>query len=189
MNKKILSLMALLIVAIIGISVFSATTVHTSTASQGIQYAGLQYTGIACIQKISKDGVVIDYGCRHNLITNKGLEMVKTALNGTVGNWELTNLTVGGNTSAMAATDTDLANIFSTNGLSPATATYTRIGTGNSSLNYQWTVTTAQSIVNSTGIYNTTGAGGNLFSEASWTPTTTLQIGDKLNITYYWWVA
>ena len=150
---------------------------------------GINYVGIACMQVTRADGSIEDIGCSHNLITNIGLEMLKQSVNGTAGYWNLTNLTAGGNTSAMAATDTDLANIFlAASGLGPKSAIYTRIGNGNSSLNYEWTAL-AISAVNSTGIYNTTLSPAKLFAEASWTPSTTLQINDKLNVTYYWWIA
>jgi len=187
MNKKVLVLVTSVVV-LIGISVLSIYSVSATPINSDISY-GVKYTGIACEQVIRVDGTVEDLGCQHNLVTNRGLEIVKTALNGTAGFWNLTNLTVGGNTTPQSAADTSLANAFATNGLAPVLATYTVMGTGNSSLNYQWTVATAQSTVNTTGIYNQTSANTNFFAEAYWTPATVLQIGDKLNVTYYWWVA
>lgn len=175
MNKKDLALMTLLVAIVLG-SVFSVNQQNKASTQFG---ENLKEYGLVIIYK---NGVEV--ARTHNLITNIGMEQLKLATNGTSGNWNFTNLTVGGNTSALAATDTQLANIYSTNGLSPAACTYARQGTGNSSCSYQWTVTTAASAVNSTGIYNSTL--GILFAEAAWTPSTTLQIGDKLNVTYYW---
>ena len=64
------------------------------------------------------------------------------------------------------------------------------IGNGNWSIWIQWTSTCDTTYVNSTGIYNGTGvASGSLMAEAHWVPGTILNTGDKLNVTYYTWVA
>lgn len=179
MNKKVLIVIPLIVIMS---TIFNSQILKSANTSSD----SATYGSKVCIYKNNE---LVE--CTHNLITTYGLELIKSAVNGTVGNWNLTNLTLGGNTSAMQTSDTDLANIYSNNGLAPAIATYIRIGNGNSSLNYQWTASNSGTYnINSTGIYNVSNAGGHLFSEASFSNT---QLsgpnGDKLNITYTWWIA
>lgn len=187
MNKKIVSIA--LVFSVLAISAFTASY-FSSTVSSGSMTENFGYVGVACAQVTRANGAVENLGCHHNLITNKGKEYIKASLNGTASMWNFTNLTLGGNTTAMAATDTDLANIQATaSGLGPGSAAYWYIGVGNSSLSKLWTNAGATVNINSTGIYNTTLAPTNLFAEAYFGSNTNLQVGDQINVTYYWWVA
>lgn len=124
----------------------------------------------------------------HNLLTTIGSVYIAQMMNGTTSNWAWTNMTLGGNTSALAIGDTDLANIYTANGLSPATGTLAVVSNGNNSLTYTWTSSGASTYnVNTTGIYNTTGAGGKLIAEAYFGSNVALNgaNGDKLTLTYY----
>jgi len=186
MNKKIVSIA--LVFTVVAISAIT-TGYFSSTVSSGPVGEDFGYVGIACTQVIRADGNVEDLGCQHNLITTIGKEYIKAALNSTAGMWNFTNLTLGGNTSAMAVGDTDLANIFSgSTNLTLGSAAYAYISAGNSSLSREWTAN-ATAIVNSTGIYNTSNAAAKLFAEAYFGSSTTLLSGDKINVTYYWWIA
>ncbi len=186
MNKKIVSIA--LVFTVVAISAIT-TNYFSSTVSSGPVGETLGYTGIACTQVIRANGKLEDLGCQHNLITNIGKEYIKAALNSTASMWNFTNLTLGGNTTTMAVGDTDLANIFSAStNLSAGSAAYWYIGVGNSSLSREWTAN-ATAIVNSTGIYNTTNSAAKLFAEAYFGSSTTLASGDKINVTYYWWIA
>jgi len=171
--KYILAL-TLVLIALAVIFNFNGST---SSASQDIKY-----TGVACIYKNNEL-----VACNHNIITNRGKDLIKIDMMGT-GTVTLDQLAVANNTVAQSASDTDLQGEWSTCGLSRTTGTLTSIGTGNWSINYQWTSSCDNVYVNATGIYNTT-ASGNLFAETTWSPTTTLMNGDKLNVTYYTWVS
>lgn len=190
MNKKVLVPIAL-IMAVIGVSALSIFSV--SSVPAGVVNEGLKYTGIACANVIRSDGNVENLGCHHNLVTNAGKEFIKQAMNGTAStNWDFLNLSIGGNGSAMAATDTILAGLVSANGVNTSTATYAYIGTGNSSLTYLWTASATSGNLNSTAITNVTNAtaaNGYIFAEAYFGSNTVLNSGDKLNVTYYWWVS
>jgi hypothetical protein len=135
----------------------------------------LKYTGVACIYKNDK---LIE--CKHNLITNRGKDLIKLDMMGSAV-VTLDQLALANNTSPQSASDTNLQGEWTTCGLARATGTLTSIGTGNWSINYQWTSTCDNAIVNATGIYNTTAL-GNLFAETTFA-TTTLMNGDKINVT------
>ncbi|MEM3609575.1 MAG: hypothetical protein QXK49_01805 [Candidatus Aenigmatarchaeota archaeon] len=166
-----------LIIALIALALTLNFNSPVTSTTQSIKY-----TGVACIYKNSE--LVT---CKHNIITNKGKDLIKTDMMGT-GAVTLDQLAVANSTSAQSASDTDLQGEWTTCGLARATGALTSIGTGNWSINYQWTSTCDNVYVNATGIYNTT-ASGNLFAETTWSPTTTLMNGDKLNVTYYTWVS
>jgi hypothetical protein len=154
------------------------------TSSAKIQLGvneNLKYTGVACIYK--NDQLI---GCYHNLITNQGKNFIKQDMMGTVA-ITLNKLAIANSTTAQSAADTSLAGEWSTCGLARATGTLTDIGIGNWSINYVWTSTCDNAIVNATGIYNETGTTV-LFAETTF-PTTTLMNGDKINVTYYTWVS
>jgi len=185
---------SILIAVAIVISSYALATKSSSSIDALDEKIG--YIGVPCIQVTRVNGNVEPQICTHNLITNGGKEWVKKAAMGggsQLSNW--TRLAVGGNTSAeLAATDITLANIWVNCGLTNATGTQTSMGTGNWSIWYQWTATCDSAQVNNTGIYNFTSevagaASGNLLAEARWTPSTQLMNGDKINVTYYTWVA
>jgi hypothetical protein len=150
-------------------------------AQQVMTSENLKYTGVACVYK--NDQLI---GCYHNLITNRGKDLIKIDMMGT-GAVTLDQLALANNTVAQSASDTNLQGEWTTCGLARVTGTLTSIGTGNWSISYQWTSTCDNAIVNATGIYNTTFS-GNLFAETTFA-TTTLMNGDKINVTYYTWVS
>jgi hypothetical protein len=173
MKKKI-------ILAILPLILIAAILTSSAKIQLGVN-DNLKYTGVACIYK--NDQLI---GCYHNLITNRGKDLIKLDM---MGQAEVTldQLALANNTVAQSATDTNLQGEWTTCGLARATGTLTSIGIGNWSINYVWTSTCDNVIVNATGIYNTT-APGNLFAETTF-PTTTLMNGDKINVTYYTWVS
>jgi hypothetical protein len=173
MKKKI-------ILAILPLIVIAAILTSSAKIQLGVN-ENLKYTGVACIYK--NDQLI---GCYHNLITNRGKDLIKLDMMGQAV-VTLDQLALANNTVAQSASDTNLQGEWTTCGLARATGTLTSIGTGNWSINYVWTSTCDNAIVNATGIYNTT-ASGNLFAETTF-PTTTLMNGDKINVTYYTWVS
>ena len=124
----------------------------------------------------------------HNLVVNGGLDFIKNCIGlGLCGApTNFSNIAVGGNTSALAATDTTLANEFAGSGLARAPGAVTSIGTGNWSVSKVWTAS-ATAAVNTTGLFNNT-AGGTLFAENYFTPVT-LQANDQINVTWTIWVT
>jgi len=183
MNKKVL--VTLLILVLIGISVYSINASYSisfsSTNKEGLKEHGAVY--------VYKNGELVAHST--NIITTRGKLLIQMAANGTADAY-LNNLTVANNTATQVVGDVELQGAYGTLAptctLAGATATLTAVGAGNQSLTYQWTSGCNNAYVNATGIYNATGT-GNLFAETTWTPTTTLQSGDKLNVTYYWWIA
>jgi hypothetical protein len=135
----------------------------------------LKYTGVACIYK--NDQLI---GCYHNLITNQGKDYIKQDMMGTAA-ITLNKLAIANSTTAQSAANINLQGEWTTCGLARATGTLTSIGTGNWSINYVWTSTCDNAIVNATGIYNETGTDV-LFAETTFA-TTTLMNGDKINVT------
>jgi hypothetical protein len=149
-------------------------------AQQVMTGENLKYTGVACVYK--NDQLI---GCYHNLITNNGKNLIKQDMMGTA-TVTLNQIAIANNTVAQSASDTTLQGEWTTCGLAKATGTLTDIGVGNWSINYQWTSTCNNAIVNATGIYDSVS--NTLFAETTF-PTTTLQANDKINITYYTWVS
>ncbi|QLJ52546.1 MAG: hypothetical protein Sv326_0445 [Candidatus Fermentimicrarchaeum limneticum] len=145
----------------------------------------LQYTGVLCVGA-RLDGIYYDYGCRHNIITSKGRNMLAWSVEGNGTALVLNKLGVGNSSAGQVAADTDLANLYTNCGLSIATVTPYSPGVGNWSVNNVFTSTCTNIVANTTGIYNTTTA-GNLFAEANYT-SVTLNINDQLNLTYNMWV-
>jgi hypothetical protein len=194
MNKRLLIVGILAAVLISAFSVISFTPAIPSQSNIPATHA--LYEGSLCVQKIDGlTGKVTDYGCTSPMddpLTAYGQQVYQMETNGSAGLYfNMTNLTLGGNTSAMASSDTDLANIYTANGLGPCFATYTRIAAGNDSLNCVYTSSGASTYnVNATGIYNYSGGAGKMFAEAPFTNVPLIGTnGDKLNLTYYHWVV
>lgn len=170
----------LLLIAIAGVYMYSAGM------PTGIS-DGLHYTGIACITAV-QSGVFHDYGCQHNLITTRGLNLIKFNMMGVNQTIKVGTLAIANSTSPQLITDTELNNqeTVAGCGLANVSSTLTDIGTGNWSVSHTWTSACNGRIINATGIYNTTAV-GNLFAEANFT-SVTLNNGDQLTVTYYTWV-
>lgn len=192
MNKKILAMT--LLIPVILVAVFAMSMANPQISSDFDQ--PLSYHGVACVHKIDgKTGEVTDVGCNHNLITVAGINMIKQTLNssGAIVDYNLTNLSIGGNSSVLLNGVYVLPNQFNgSEGLTAVSARYYTINSsaGNTSLTWEWTSAGAATyIVNCTGISNTTGA-NTLFAAAGF-PSVSLvgSNGDKLNITYYYWIS
>lgn len=187
-DKHILCLLAV-VMFVTGYSLSLNSGTNTAATSDKVGYVG-----IPCIQVTRANGEVEPQLCTHNIITTLGKNWIKEMAMGSGApgnNW--TRIAIGGNSSPLAVGDATLGGIWNSCGLANVTGTMVAIGTGNWSIQNQWTSSCDNSYVNTTGIYNyTTGAGaasGNLLAEAYWSPNTNLMNGDKLNVTYYTWVA
>lgn len=176
---------SLLLIAIVGISMYSLGGIGSSAIGDG-----LQYTGIACVTAV-QGGVFKDYGCQHNLITTEGKDLIKWAMtaNATAPSIKLDKIGIANITSPQLATDVNLGNLRAGCNLDINTTT---LGTGspavgNWSSAHTWTSDCDGAVINATGIYNTTST-GHLFAQANFT-SVTLNIGDQLTVTYYLWVS
>jgi len=202
LNKKMLALsFAVIAFSILSIGFFikpAQTIIYASTGlavNDKVDISAYRptnqilYTGIACLQVIRSDGTKEPEECKHNIITNRGLTFLKMSVNGSWGTTNLNTLALGNATAAQAATDTALGGLYTgTCNLSAAAATYAGLSpNGNSSLNYLFTTNCSTVYVNATGIYNATTS-GNLFAETTFS-TKTLNSGDQINETYYWWIV
>jgi len=157
------------------------TAIFLLSVAPQISGDGIRYTGYVCIYK---NGELIT--CKHNIITDRGKDLIKMDMMGT-DTVTLNVLAVANNTAGVSASDTNLQGEWTTCNLSAVTVTPTSVGTGNWSLSYEFTSTCDSVNVNAVGVYNETKS-GNLFAETTWSPTTVLNNGDKLRITYYLWV-
>ncbi|MCX6776345.1 MAG: hypothetical protein NT130_05870 [Candidatus Micrarchaeota archaeon] len=148
--------------------------------------ASLDWNGLVCteIQRAGTD-TWIDNGCNHNLITNTGKNMsvcdlFGIATYGTTNQW--TQIALGQNVTAMAATDTALSGIYSTCNLGIAGGTAALVATGNVSVSNIWTSSCDAQTITAAALYNATNS--KLAAEAVVT-SATLNNGDKLTLTYY----
>ena len=145
----------------------------------------LDWAGMVCTTITRKSGTVEDNGCNHNLITNGGKDMAignlfNITANGTANVWN--QLALGLNVTPMAATDTALSGIYTNSGLAMATATLTRVGTGNVFSVYTWTCTADGKTITAAAMYN---ASNSILAAEAVVTSATLNTGDKLTLTYY----
>ena len=148
--------------------------------------AKIHYTGIVCPIVTRTSGEVITLACHHNLLTDRGRELIELEMRGDAS-VVLDKIAIGNcSDGTQLPTDTNMQSEWLACGLGNATGTLKDEGTGNWSITYEWTSACDGAIMNATGIYNTTMP-GNLFAEANYT-SVTLNTGEKLNITYFIWV-
>lgn len=200
LKAGIIVLGSVLLVAVLAIGMLATDATHITaitigeslginellagSADTGIG-ANLHYEGMACVTAIVS-GEKVDLGCKHNIITTGGKNMIRDSAMGV--NWnKLNRLAIANNTVAQGASDTSLQGIYSTCDLGIQSVTPLLIGTGNWSVNYTWTSSCDSTYVNATGIYNETTATA-LFAETTFT-TVTLNTNDQLQIIYYTWVS
>lgn len=190
MDRKILAALMLVVAAGsfgIGGSMFS---IPVSTSEQ--TYEGVGYSSSVCVTIERADGDVEKQPCVHNTLTNAGRQMMINYLKGNTA--QLRNVTVLaiGNSTAPAITDTTtLAGDLSNTGCGLANVTANLQNTNQTAyaLDWQWTNTCTNQVVNTTAIFNSTstGAGGGAgvmeFAGATLT-SSTLQNTDKINVTY-----
>jgi len=174
-NKKYLAIPMVIMLGMLVLSLPSATTPVNSGSS-------LKYDGVVCVYKNNQ---LVE--CKHNLITNVGLNAIKTQLGVGTPFTQITNISVANATGAVqAATDTTLTGEWKSCGLAGQGGTYVnQAGNGQWNITYQWTVAgtgCADILVNATGLYNATGA-SQLFAEVGFTAVT-LQTNDKINVTW-----
>ena len=149
---------------------------------------------IVCVDHL-RNGVTLSHECSHNLKTTWGIDFIASDLSGTPLGAPFNWINLSTSSSAPAAGDCvtvpcTLAGLISTNGLSPASATYAHTaGTSTYSLAYTWTATGTEANVQKAAI----SAGGGLVGcssntcgfvfENTFTPVS-LNTNDQLTITW-----
>jgi hypothetical protein len=186
MKKTILLVSLAILVTTITIAFYAYYNIPAVTAEayteQPVEADKVDF-GFVDTVYVSKNGQLIAEG--HNLVTNTGLDALKVcwSVNASCGTPTAYDfIAVGGNTSALAAADTSLANEVSGNGFARAFGTYTTLGTGDWKIEKIFTATGTQNNINSTGLLNQS-ATGIMFAEYPFGNTNFIS-GDTLNITW-----
>lgn len=184
--KKIIVLAMLPLLAFV-VGVYAAQ-VQVPRPAEGSQ--GLNYGSTVCVEK---NGVLVGE-CQHNTFTNYGKNITMERLFDGIGaapSYISLGNSTGFNTSSINVTNEVEVNDCS--GLQRAIGTVTKvaspISSGNISIAKTFTSACAANVmVNTTGLYNATGAGAFLFAGNSFTAVT-LSNADQVTITWYVWVA
>jgi hypothetical protein len=182
MNKKILAILFISI-TIVTLAFYSYVSVYR-LPSETKETNNINIKADSYITIKDADGKVKYYFEHPAILTNAGKEMVEQCfgINATCGTTAYDWIAVGGNTSAMAVTDTTLANEMSGNGLTRSFGTYASTGTGAWRLEKDFAVTGTQNNINSTGLFNASST-GTLLAEDIFSNTNVVS-GDTLNITW-----
>lgn len=207
----------LLLIAVVGVSsfafgssLFSTTHVITASSSEGTGNT-ISYHSQVCKTITREDGTMEDLGCNHNLFNQDGMNLTRDLLSFFSGGGSgytlvnviaIANKTGGGSPSCNTAQDSAnqiLCGEYVHSGLARAAADATRLnetasGTtaGNWTITKQFTNTGAGALdVNATGLFNSTTINDTrevFFAQNTFT-TATLQVNDKLNVTWFIWVT
>jgi len=169
MNKNLLALPSIVLLLL--------GTLAVTSISGG---EGIRYHSMVCVYK---NGELIQ--CDHNVLTNNGKDLIQSYLSGGAG--AAVDYIALGNGSAPTSTSTTLDNEITTSGLARAQGSVSSVGTGNWSLNHQWTSTGDNIVVNTTALFNAS-SGGTMFAGNEFTDVT-LQKDDKINVTWWVWVT
>ena len=152
-----------------------------------------EWHGLVCPTVERVDGSIEVLECSSNAITTEGKNHIRYSIGKAAGGNAAFDYLAIGNGTATSVSDTTLASEQTACGLARAQGTYTADAVaGNWSIQYQWTTSCDGGIViNTTGLFNASSAGATdtLLADADLSNSVTLQDGDKLNITYYTWVA
>jgi hypothetical protein len=187
MNKDFI--MGTILVTLIAVSVFSISEINAAYS-----HVSALYETAVCVYL---NGEQVGE-CSHNTVQNIGLNWtIATISQVAVASGNMSIIALGNHTTAETATLTFLNNT-ATNaaipdcGMTPVAGTVAWVGTGNISITHEWTDSNcADLVVNTTALYNQTANGTALtmFAGKNFANSVTLQNGDKLNVTWYVWVA
>jgi hypothetical protein len=176
MNKKILLIPIVTIVAVFALSLFSQP-----------QSNKLHFNSVVCVYK---NGVQVGE-CSHNTMMNSGLNWTRDLIGNGLGSGAVNVIAVGNGTSAEVATQTTLNGEITDCSLGRATGSYQvqTISQGNWSISKVFTSNCAASeVVNTTGLFNASSS-GTMFSGKNFAASVTLANGDQLNVSWYLWVS
>jgi hypothetical protein len=182
MNKKILAILFISI-TIVTLAFYSYVSVYRLPTETAKESNNIVVKADSYITIKDANGKVKYYYEHPALLTNAGKESIEGILGNQFGTEPTYDyIAVGGNTSAMAVTDTTLANEFATGGLTRAQGTYASTGTGAWRLEKDFAVTGTVNNINSTGLFNASST-GSLLAEDTFANTNVIN-GDTLNITW-----
>jgi len=189
MKRNILIASAVSIIVAITIAFYSVMTVpqrvtEIPTVKEVAQESSTMKFQIDSYTTIyDSQGKVKFYSEHPALLTNAGKELIEGVLGNQFSSEPTVDyIAVGGNTSAMAATDTTLANEFATCGLTRAQGTYGSTGVGAWRLEKDFAVTGTCNNINSTALFNASSSGSMLAEDVI--SNTNVINGDTLNITW-----
>ena len=197
-----------------GTTFFSSTAVTTSTSSQD-DTAFLTYHSKVCTysQRAGSDGWIQNDDCHHNLFTAQGMNFTMRQISGvivgdtnsSIGSAGIRVVAISNKTGTQCGGPQSQDNItlcgeYACCGLSRITADAVRLNqTGTFPTAGNWTITaqftntgSAALDVNSTGLFNTTTVnqtGQEVFFAQTTFTTATLQVNDKINVTWFLWVT
>lgn len=175
MDKKLLGIslsIFLVLSGVIAYSIVQASTVQTALTPN------IKTGYNVCVYK---NGELIE--CKHNLVYNTGLDVIKSALTGGTASVFL-NISLGNGSAPVAAATEAFAN-YTSCGLQSQQGTLGNLNTGNWSVYKTFTSTCDNVYVNVTRITNITGAP---FAGLQFTGTT-LQSSDTLTINVTEWAT
>ncbi len=194
---------------VLGANLFSVTTVTSVAEEEG---TSMTYHASVCKVVTRVDGTQEDLGCSKNLFNQDGMNVTRDCLafNGgsnctivrVIG---LANITFepsgapGCNATSQGASNQSLCGEYTHSGLQRADADAVRLNaTASSGTAGNWTITrqftntgSGALAVNATGLFNTTTANETreiFFAQNEFT-TATLQVNDRINITWFIWVT
>ena len=211
--NNILPLAAILLIASFTLGMTFQSFIFTPTTLLTADETGqtITYHAAVCKTVTRVDGTVEDLGCAPNLFNQDGMNFTRDKLGfdgGAATNQidviALANVSSSGTPSCPVGGGQDSANQtlcgeYSHSGLARATADAIRFNAtasgstaGNWTITRQFTNTGSGALdVNGTGLFNTTTTnetGEAFFAQTTFT-TATLQVNDKINITWFIWVT
>ena len=187
MNKKFV--IATILIAFMAVAIYSSTMLQASEDSSNIAIHSS-----VCIYKNNE----LIGSCTHNAMMNAGLNWTRDLIGNAGTSGSVKNIALGNTTTAETITLTSIPGQINDCSLAPAASTYAVVGSsiGNFSVTYEWTSSCNNEVVNTTALYNISAPGSSctstnctMFAGKNFASSVTLQSGDKLNVTWYVWVA
>lgn len=200
MNTNAVIFVLLLVALIFVVLALPQVNLNSVTSSSNSKSTPIEFEDYVCLTTTGATadnpthGTEKDLGCVQNLVTNAGLGELGNVLNGTHLTLNATWIALGNAGAGYPLpTDASINGEWNTCGLSNATGTSVGQAQGAWNVTKTFTSTCANSVVNITGLYNSSkyGTGGPvytgltplLFAEANFTMTT-LQVNDMINVTW-----
>lgn len=159
-------------------------------ASVGEASAGILHGSMVCQKVTRADGTVEDLGCSHNTFMNQGAAFIANQINSSDANY--IDRLILGNSTTPAVANTALAGEIFDCGLGAVALTLVPDsvnGLYNLSDSNEFTSTCSGIVVNTTALNSSGMDTGSHYFAANTFTATTLQSGDKLNVTWHVWAV
>jgi len=161
------------------------TAVQVQIGQVTPQVQGLHWNSEVCIYKNNE---LIQ--CEPNILCTGGKNWTRDCIGKFLcGSTNFSIIALGNTTTAQSASDTTLANEWTTCNLGRKSGEYTELtgsSDGNWTVSAVWTANDA-CVVNTTGLFNATSS-GTMFAQNNFT-TVSLQANDQINVTWTIWVT